>query len=391
MSREAALPCCDTPAISAPRRGREFGLDWLRVIAFVILIGYHTGMYFVPWPWSVKNRDTSQWLTWPMTFFNLWRLPLLFFIAGAGTWFNLRRRGYGSFTLERLSRLGLPLLFGMFVIVPPQTYVERILAGWHYASYFGFWATIFTFAPYPRGNLSWHHLWFLPYLLTFSVLGLPILALLRGRRGSAFVDHLARLCELPGVIYLLNIPNIAAAIILGPHWPRTDSLTADWAYFTRWLLAFLLGFIVCGSDRFLGLVEHRRREFLWVAGTMVILVYAVRIGGTLAALSVQKRFWVTTVVDSYFAMAMIFALVGWSRVKLNRDSIALRWANSAVYPFYIVHQTITILLGYAWRGWPVPFAIKFPMLFAGTFLGSWVLYEGVRRTRGTRVLFGMKA
>ena len=81
-------------------------------------------------------------------------------------------------------------------------------------------------------------------------------------------------------------------------------------------------------------------------------------------------------MDSYFGLAVILALVGWSRAKLNRDSAALRYANTAVYPFYIVHQTITILLGYAWLGWDVPFAVKFPALFAGTFLGSWTLLRG---------------
>lgn len=55
-----------------------------------------------------------------------------------------------------------------------------------------------------------------------------------------------------------------------------------------------------------------------------------------------------------------------------------------------MHQTITILLGYAWLGWNIPFAVKFPLLFGGTFLGSWICYEAVRRTRLTRVLFGLK-
>jgi hypothetical protein len=89
-------------------------------------------------------------------------------------------------------------------------------------------------------------------------------------------------------------------------------------------------------------------------------------------------------------MAVILALVGWSRAHLNGDSVALRYANTAVYPFYIFHQTITVLLGYAWLGWDAPLAVKFPLLFGGTFLGSWLCYEAVRRTRVTRVLFGMK-
>src|ERR1017187_7868117 len=105
-------------------RGREYGLDWLRCFAFVILIGYHTGMYFVSWPWSVKNPESSEWLTWVMIFFNRWRLPLLFFISGAGVGFSLRRRTSGQFVRERLRRLLIPLAFGIFVICPPQTYIE---------------------------------------------------------------------------------------------------------------------------------------------------------------------------------------------------------------------------------------------------------------------------
>src|SRR5512140_3573634 len=112
---------------AAPRPPREYGLDWLRVGAFAILIAYHAGMYFVPWPWLVKNPRTYPGLVGPMIFFNLWRLPLLFFISGAGTWFNLQRRSPGSFVWERLGRLMLPLLFGMLVVVPPQTYVQRLL------------------------------------------------------------------------------------------------------------------------------------------------------------------------------------------------------------------------------------------------------------------------
>ena len=71
---------------NGPRR--EYGLDWLRVIAFVILIGYHTGMFFVPWEWHVKNPEKCESLQWIMLFFNRWRIPLLFFISGAGVFFS---------------------------------------------------------------------------------------------------------------------------------------------------------------------------------------------------------------------------------------------------------------------------------------------------------------
>jgi glucans biosynthesis protein C len=204
------------------------------------------------------------------------------------------------------------------------------------------------------------------------------------------VDRLARLCELPGVIYLLNLPSIVAAMLLVPHWPTTNNLVADWANFASSLIIFLWGFTICGSSRFLDLIERRRREFLCVSAVMLVLFYGIRVTPAVGRLPGWAQLVVFLSVDSYFGLAVILALVGWSRAKLNRDSAALRYANTAVYPFYIVHQTITILLAYSWLGWNVPFAVKFPALFAGTFLGSWLCYEVVRRTRVTRVLFGMK-
>ena len=373
-----------------PGRQREFGLDWLRVIAFAILIGYHTGMYFVAWPWSVKNPVISEWLTWPMLFVNRWRLPLLFFISGAGVWFNLRKRGYARFLRERSRRLLIPLGFGMLVVIPPQVFVERVLAGWHYANYFDFWATVFRFVPYPRGNLSWHHLWFLPYIFTYCVVGLPLFVFFRSGSGRAAVDRLVRLCEIPGFVYILNVPNLVAAWYLGPRWPSTMNLVSDWANFTGYFLTFLWGFVLCGSTQFLDLVLRRRREYLVVAAVMAVLLFASYLGPLLDGLAPAPRRLVWELINANFTLAMILALVGWSRALLNRDSAALRWATDAVYPFYIVHQTITVLLGYWWLGWNVPITVKYPALAAGTFAGSWACFELIRRTRLTRVLFGMK-
>jgi hypothetical protein len=173
----SASPPQGTALQDAPRR-REHGLDWLRVMAFTLLIGYHSGMHFVPWPWTIKNPETTHWITWPMLFLNHWRLPLLFFISGAGTWFNLQRRGPGQFARERVVRLLLPFCVAVLLVAPPQTYLVLKLAGRHFASYFAFWSTLFSSVPYPidpKGALHWHHLWFLPYLFVFSLGGLPLL------------------------------------------------------------------------------------------------------------------------------------------------------------------------------------------------------------------------
>ncbi|WP_115555900.1 acyltransferase family protein [Xanthomonas campestris] len=99
---------------------RRHDLDWLRVIAFGLLLLYHVGMYYVTWDWHVKSPTTQLMLEPVMLLSSPWRMSLLLLISGVATAFMLRSRPEGL--LYRRSRqLLLPLLFGMAVIVPPQS------------------------------------------------------------------------------------------------------------------------------------------------------------------------------------------------------------------------------------------------------------------------------
>jgi hypothetical protein len=364
---------------ATPRPTREYGLDWLRVLAFLILIFYHTGMFFVPWEFHLKNPEQSTALTYVMLFFNRWRLPLLFFISGAGVAFSLRRRSLTQFAGERVRRLFIPLVFGMFVIVPPQIYFERLWRGQFSGSYLEFWPSVLHFVPYPKGSFSWHHLWFVVYILVYSLICLPVFAGLKSAATRRFFDRAAGWLGRPGVIYLLNLPSIAVALTLGPHWPTTHNLVADWANFCGSLVTFLWGFILCGNARLLEVVTRKRREFLVLALILTVVFFGLHP-------SRVPR----TIIEAYYGMAWIFAAVGYSRVYLNRPGARLSYATEAVYPFYIAHQTVLIALAYPMIGWSAPISVKLPLLAAGTFLGSWAIFELTRRWSVTRVLMGMK-
>jgi glucans biosynthesis protein C len=378
-----------SPAVTA-RPGREYGLDWLRVFAFAILIFYHSGMPFVRWDFHIKNAETSTALEYVMLFFNRWRLPLLFFISGAGVSFSLRRRGWGQFAGDRLLRLLLPLAFGMFVIVPPQIWYERLHHGATF-SYAEFYPTVFEFVSYPKGNTSWHHLWFVVYILVFSLACIPLFALLRsssGRRGiDAFADALER---WPAVLYAITWPSIAVSVTLGPRWPATHNLIADWANLIGCLVTFLWGFVFASNQRLLDVLTRRRRELLGGAVAIAALFFTVYASGVTRSLPAAGRLLVNATISSYFGALWIFALVGYARAKLHRDSPRLRYATEAVYPFYIVHQTVTIAAAYYIIQWSVGVWPKLIAVGAATFIGSWAIVELVRRVTPLRPLFGLK-
>ena len=167
---------------AAPQR--LFFLDWLRIFAFALLVPYHVGMVYVRWPFHLKSPQASAAIEPLMLLANPWRMSLLFVISGAATALMLARWNIaeggtvpGRWLRQRLRRLLLPLLLGMLVIVPPQSYIEVL----HRYSFGG---SFLDFMPlYLLGDRSfcsapghclilptWNHLWFLPYLALYTAL-----------------------------------------------------------------------------------------------------------------------------------------------------------------------------------------------------------------------------
>jgi glucans biosynthesis protein C len=95
------------------------------------------------------------------------------------------------------------------------------------------------------------------------------------------------------------------------------------------------------------------------------------------------------VADCYL-WATILAILGWSHHKLNRPWRWAAWANEQVYPWYVLHQTVIIVLVF----WLAPLAlgpvVEPALLVAGTVLGCWGLTAVIRRVQWLRPLFGLK-
>src|SRR2546423_14603054 len=108
---------------------RRADLDWLRVLAFGLLIVYHAGMAWSGWSWHVTSADSIDWLREGMRFVNRWRMPLIFVVSGAAIMLALGNRSPGTFALDRAMRLLVPPAFGLVVIVPPAAFLKRFYLG----------------------------------------------------------------------------------------------------------------------------------------------------------------------------------------------------------------------------------------------------------------------
>jgi hypothetical protein len=374
---------------------RRYDIDWLRVIAFYLLIFYHVGMVFVPWEFHIKNQPTAEWFETWMAFLSQWRLPLLFMISGIVIYYSIGKRTTKEFVKERAKRLLIPLIFGMFVIVPPQIYVERISNGVQFTNYWEFWKTVFNFVPYPLGgSLSWHHLWYVLYIFIYSIIALPIFIYLRSERSFNFKNRITNFVKKnPNSIYLIFIPFIVFYYSLVRAFPTTHSLIDDWYNHSISFTVFLYGFFIASIDGFWEAITLKRKQSLILAAipsTILILF----VWGPTFDIPFEEADWFIYVYGIFkwiFITSWLHAILGFGRVLLNKKSKFLSYANESVYPFYIIHQTVELVFAYHIIQLDWAIIPKFILLAVVTFGGSLMLYELIiRRYNLTRLLFGMK-
>lgn len=373
---------------------RRYDLDWLRLIAIVILLFYHTGMWFSTWGWHVKNNELSRTFDFWMVWFHPWRMPLLLFISGAGTYMALGKRTRKQFVGERFRKLFIPLLFGMFVIVPPQIYFEYINK---YDSYWDFYKTVFEFRPYPGGSFSWHHLWFVLYLLIYSLALLPFLSFIRSERSAGFKLKARKwLSSAAGMLFIPSLFIFLTQALLRPFFPDELHNLTDLAYIVFYGCFFFFGVVFYSDSELWQAAERNRRKLLIAALLIMIPFYGVFLHWhKIIDIGIHDE----ETLDVIFSIASIFlswftliTVIGFGQHYLNKPNPVLPYTNEGLYPFYILHQTVIIALGFYICKLDWSIAAKFWSISLLTLLVCVAFYFAlIRPFNLMRLFFGVKS
>jgi hypothetical protein len=358
---------------------RKYFLDWLRVSAFGFLILFHCGMLYVTWHYNIKSPRLVPAIEPLMNALGAFRLALLFFISGVGSRFLIARLGAGRFALDRIRRLLPVILFGMFVVIPPQTYIELVAKGVWHADYLTFWFTQYLPAkqalvrPLHKTMPTWDHLWFVVYLFIYTLVFALCFAM--ARRAKATGVH-----RLP-VAVLVVAPAFwlaGANLVIRYRYPMTQALVGDWGAHLKWIGMFVLGAYCAGYDGFWDTLRRARLAFLAAALPLLALQSAV-----------NDPWW--SIVNGFYAWPMICALAGYAAAYLNRPSGILSHLNEAVLPIYVLHQPILLFAAYYQFPQRLPLPVEASAIAATTAAGCFLIYESAIRPFGaTRFLFGLK-
>jgi glucan biosynthesis protein C len=365
------------------RRVRRYDIDWLRILAVLLLIPFHSARIFdVFETFYAKNAVTSEVLSYFIGFMNFWHMPLFFLIAGAATYFALGFRRGAEYGRERLKRLGIPFLFGLLVIVPPQSFYGVLTHHGEPGSLFNYYPHFFEVK---NGDLSGYsggftqgHLWFILLLLVFSLVALPLFAFWRTH--PDFIKRLATFCERPGAIYVLALP-----ILVGGALP---SLGGEKPFY--YIAFFILGYVLMADERFRRSVDRHMAASLILGGITLTAILALAIfkvqfpkyspGGIL--------YYAIQCFTSWFC---ILGFLGLAHRFLNVKNRVLAYASEAAYPFYLLHQTVIVVIGYYVVQSSLGVALKFGIIAGLSLITTLLIYDViVRRTSVLRFLFGMK-
>ena len=154
-------------------KNRYYYIDFLRVIAILMMFVFHVNMVFVAEnDWHIKDVSSSNVLMELNYWMSSFRMPLLFLVSGFVSAILLKKMNQRQFFQQRFKRLIIPTVIWTFLLVAPQIYFERKLQGVDF-NYLEFYRTFLKFEWYPKGNFHWLHLWFIPYLFCYNIISIP--------------------------------------------------------------------------------------------------------------------------------------------------------------------------------------------------------------------------
>jgi hypothetical protein len=392
MPREILSQSSNFAARTADRR---IDLDWVRIGAFGLLILYHVSMLYVSWGFHIKSAHRITALEPLMLVVNPWRLALLFLVSGVATRFMLGKTALGPLLRSRSIRLLVPLISGMLVIVPPQSYdqiVESLgypagFLDFYFQHYFAFGP---QFCPNPCILLpTWNHLWFLAYLWIYTMaLGAVLMA------GPGIVEWIERrIVPGAGGILVLIVPSVMFAayrLVLLPRFPSTHALFADWYNHAIYVTVFLIGFLFAHAKTFWDAIERQRWPALVLAGAFFLsfLVFRwMRDGGAPSSLRFNLY---GGFAYGFYQWLCIVAVLGFAKRWLTADGPARRYLTDAIFPYYIVHQTAIIMIAHQLQGRGLSAPAEAAIVIGGTLAVCVLTYEIVRRVTVLRPLFGLR-
>jgi len=337
---------------AAVTTARLYFVDHLRAALVILVVVHHVAVvygaaapyYYVDPP---PAPSLASLILFVFVLFNqAWFMGALFLLAGYFTPAAYDRKGAPRFLKDRLLRLGIPLIFFMFVLGPitaiglflPPAPVIPIALTWE-----NFWRI------YPD-LIGLGPLWFVALLLVFS-LGYIVWRLMVGS-GSPSEQSTAPPPRLPAIA-LFIVALAAASYLMRIVVPmgRTVLDFPTLAYLPQYLSFFVLGALAWRRDWLRALPARLGWIGCGIAVLATLLLFPIPLlgilGGTFRFLG--NGSWPSAVYalwDSAFAVGVVLASIALFRRYFDGASALGSFLAQQSYAVYIIHSTLIVVVSY---------------------------------------------
>ena len=191
---------------------RSYELDWLRIVATILIFFFHCARIFNYGDWEIKNKEKDLGLSIFIWYVDFWVIPIFFIIAGMGTFYALGVRKEKEYIKERFNRLMIPLIIGIFTHLAIQVYLTRLnhneFSGSFFEFYFFHYFNGIYMGPSSPGNFNLFggHMWYLFFLFFYSLATLKLFIYLKKEENNDKLLTLGTFFNKPGALFLLVIP-----------------------------------------------------------------------------------------------------------------------------------------------------------------------------------------
>ena len=313
---------------------RMHSLDFLRAFALLMGVLLHVLMLFLePFDGSEPRLGASLIFIWIHT----WRMPLFMLLAGFFTALSLSKRDVGNYALNRLIRLGVPILLLWAVIPAVDETTSDIFKLPELISW------VLYDVPF---ILRLDHLWFLYYLLIFY----GVLLLLKSITPRIFT-YISDFKLSSARVLILWLPIL---ILLSPLNKPTGGIFGEipttFGEVELGSMLFMASFFLMGlqiqkSARFLEQLQQKR---FWLPSLIIFSLIPIGLMGWGGlkdepfVFSSALEMWIANSLSGSAALLLVLSIMGFGMNQITSSGSTLRWLVKFSYPIYVFHLMFVI-------------------------------------------------
>lgn len=350
---------------------RKYYIDNIRILCILMLFPFHTAMIFNGFgeSWYIHSKELFG-----ATMLNVavypWWMSGLFALAGMSTVYALRKRTVKQYIQERFFKLFIPLISAILLLIPVQTYLADKYFNHYTGSYIEHFSVYFSLTDFSGydGHFTPGHTWFILYLFVISMVTLPLVIWYKNRNKkiNGTTLNMAKILLMFLVVLIASlIPDIGG-----------KSVSEFAAY-------FLLGYFILSIEEVQDKLEQHRVS-LGIAWAILMIMRC-----SLFQMGISHGY-IWEIQQRFLGWIGILAIIGLGKRFLEFNNRFTKYFTSAVFPIYIFHQSIIVIIGFL-----IVHSVREPVIQYFTIMGlSFILtimmYELCRRLGVTRFLFGIK-